>query len=537
MSSPKYVERRGILASAVAAKAQLYRSVAHRSLLFFLQGLSMKNGGLRAVAADLFSMFPGRIGKCDGLTRAQHADLLELLLNDQEDDAHRRALQIRWFSEFLELLCIDPSIDIEEISANKVSTDAPYFRDPIGAIMEYRKRRNASILASHVVTSIGSDVHRWLNRALCDRTITIIEGPSGAGKTNAAKLWCKLHPGEARFVTLSGITHRTGLFQKIGTALGLGICQHASSKLQAKIEAHLAMTKLMLVLDEAHYLWPQRKRSHSPPELIDWIDTIVNLGVPVALICTDQFAKLKSHVEKQTGWTSDQFIHRTCWKETIEKRPTKEDLRSVTGSLLSHRWNESHESWVFDSQCHPDQVCVNAIATYSQANVLPLPSVRNTVREARVLARERGGFVVSARDVKHALEARQRADVSIRTTFGAKAKKSQQRRQQSYLRAESPDLSGQEQAVEQEQITNFRATAPTDSRRFHTGNSGQAHRSLARGRYFLRGGDLDPHPFVFMFRTWDIPKADKLSAKLQYRLEPKTSRKTIKPIQKSSRAG
>src|SRR6266446_5658617 len=80
MSSTEYVARRGVLANAVAAKAQLYRSAAHRSLLFFLQGLSMDNGGLRAVASELFDMFPDRIGCCDSddLTQEQHAEKLAL---------------------------------------------------------------------------------------------------------------------------------------------------------------------------------------------------------------------------------------------------------------------------------------------------------------------------------------------------------------------------------------------------------------------------------------------------------------------------
>src|SRR6266404_1314793 len=61
MSSREYVARRGILGNAVAAKARLYKSAAHRSLLFFLQGLSMDDGGLRAMADDLFEMFPNNL--------------------------------------------------------------------------------------------------------------------------------------------------------------------------------------------------------------------------------------------------------------------------------------------------------------------------------------------------------------------------------------------------------------------------------------------------------------------------------------------
>src|SRR6266446_3226258 len=366
MSSPEYVSRRGILANAVAAKAQLYRSAAHRSLLLFLQGLSMHDGGLKAVAEDLFDMFPDRFlstietGDFDGLFQLDAEQVRELagfaldLLFQDEKPAQRRATQLRWCADFLERLCIDPAIDIEEIASKKMSPNAPYLRDPIGSLIECRKRRNAALLGRTAVTLNGSDIHKWLDRALATRRMTVIEGPSGSGKTHAVELWCRLHLGEARFVSLSGITHRTGLFQKIGTALGLAICQHASSKLQAKVEAHLATTKLMLVIDEAHYLWPAHKRNQSPPELIDWIDTVVNMGVPVALICTDQFAKLKSQVEKQTGWTSDQFIHRTPWKETIDGRPTKEDLRRVTNFSLRYRWSEPHEGWIFDAECLPD---------------------------------------------------------------------------------------------------------------------------------------------------------------------------------------
>ncbi len=219
MSSREYVERRGILGNAVAAKAKLYRSAAHRSLLFFLQGLSMDDGGLRTVANELFEMFPDNVSKryadIVGLNADERMRLFQLEHDSTLTDRQRRETKGRWLAEFLGRLCIDPSIDVEEISSNKLSPDAPYFRDPIGAIAEYRKRHSASLLVRTAVTSIGSEIHKWLDRALSTRRITVIEGPSGSGKTHAAELWCRRHLGEARFVTLSGITHRTGLFQKI----------------------------------------------------------------------------------------------------------------------------------------------------------------------------------------------------------------------------------------------------------------------------------------------------------------------------------
>src|SRR5437588_709892 len=58
MSSPEYAELRGIPGTAVAAKAQLYTDTRERSLLFFLQSLSIKGSGLRFVARAILERLP-----------------------------------------------------------------------------------------------------------------------------------------------------------------------------------------------------------------------------------------------------------------------------------------------------------------------------------------------------------------------------------------------------------------------------------------------------------------------------------------------
>ena len=58
MSSPEYMELRGIPGTAVAAKAQLDINAHTRSLLFFLQSLSIKGDGLRFVARALLERLP-----------------------------------------------------------------------------------------------------------------------------------------------------------------------------------------------------------------------------------------------------------------------------------------------------------------------------------------------------------------------------------------------------------------------------------------------------------------------------------------------
>ncbi len=87
---------------------------------------------------------------------------------------------------------------------------------------------------------------------------------------------------------------------------------------------------------------------------------------------------------------------------------------------------------------------VSAIAAYAASNLLPLPSIRSIIDETRVLARDRGRALVGARDVKQALTSRQRSDLAIRSAFGSRPMKSQQRQSLHH-----------QAGVAGEQITNF----------------------------------------------------------------------------------
>ena len=62
----------------------------------------------------------------------------------------------------------------------------------------------------------------------------MIEGESGSGKTTAVEAWCASHQGETRFVSLSGITHKTGFFRKLATAIGLAASKRKASDMQVQ---------------------------------------------------------------------------------------------------------------------------------------------------------------------------------------------------------------------------------------------------------------------------------------------------------------
>lgn len=61
-SAPEYEVLRGINGTAVAFKAALQEDPQARELLFFLQALSLREGGVKRIARELVAVFPERIG-------------------------------------------------------------------------------------------------------------------------------------------------------------------------------------------------------------------------------------------------------------------------------------------------------------------------------------------------------------------------------------------------------------------------------------------------------------------------------------------
>jgi hypothetical protein len=137
--------------------------------------------------------------------------------------------------------------------------------------------------------------------------------------------------------------------------------------------------------------------------LVDWINTaLVNHNVPVALICTDQFAKLKKRVEERTGWTSEQLEHRVKRYKKVTAQPTKQDLEAVAAKLLGMRWNTSQQRWnITGAALHPD--FVRMVVGYALTCKMRLPAVAATIEEARYQARKAGRSSVVATDIRTAL--------------------------------------------------------------------------------------------------------------------------------------
>lgn len=450
MSSPEYVETRGIYLNAVAEKASLMLSGQVRDLLYFLQGMSIQPGGVKKLAADILAEFPERIGTPtmhqlkirkgaypEPVCRAIHVELVcydeysdvmaELLGNEPEAprkytgdrgvefwiERCRERVAVK-LSDFIVQLCINPKVRVWPPASNEVATsiqnvqeeaigrdcdiETSEFKDPtlsgfddiMGALYEFQTRYAARQMESAVETTIAKEVFKNLSHCLASGKIVVLEGETRIGKTTAAEAWCAAHRGQARFVSISGITQKTNFFREIARAYGIAAGYGKSStEIQARVEDVSHKTHLMLVIDEAHFAFSQGRRIYSRPELIDWINTaLFNHRVPVALLATPQFSERLHQAEKQTGWFGDQFRARIGRYKRLPVKPTEQDVEAVVCRLLPAA----------------TVATVDAVVGYSLQLDRPLPAAVNLIEEARLIALENKRQNPSLKDIEAALK-------------------------------------------------------------------------------------------------------------------------------------
>jgi hypothetical protein len=411
MSSNEFAELRGISGIAVSARAAVLLNARKRNLVWFIQGLSLAEGGLNRVARELLEMFPDRIGTPamrkagvkpekmypDDLLDSVKYELMNLssqawlaasmvdepvapkpqrppasgaeliekcrsaaLLHREKSSRRLYASEATTLSleEFLIDLCINPRIhfpapgepmDVADIETDRAielnrelntgdfqTANLVYFRDIIGALFEYQTRYEAAARAKFQPTTISKKVWETLDYGLSSRGMVLLDGLEGRGKTESVKAWCALHLGQARFISLKGVTNKTTVFREIAKALGIASSYtRTATDMQARIEDVLKRSKIMLVMDEAHFLFHQGHRMYARPELIDWIDTAVcNCGVPIAMVTTPQFIKLMTRAADQVEWNYRQFRRRVRRWIKLPAVNTEDDIKAVARSVF-----------------------------------------------------------------------------------------------------------------------------------------------------------------------------------------------------------
>lgn len=430
-SSSKEFER-GLMANLTARRCSVLERAEDRELIWFIQLLSHQPGGIKKLAADLLAQFPDRNAtqsmrkfgvKAGQVYNAKQVRLirdempdgrfplkgeidfgcqgLEVFLDEPSERREQRQCEANCFpskysaadfvghcreaaaglEKHLMSLCLDPGMPVAD--------SAPwYFPTLISTLREVQAawigdRRPAA------VTSIGKKIFSALDYAMATRRLVVIDGLPRTGKTHAAQAWCNLHPGHARYLECPATNDDVSFFRAIARSLGVSINLNSKAQeLRNRIEEVLQGGDLALVIDEAHYLWPQRYYRQTTPARVIWVMSLVNHGIAVSLITAPQFFRSQKAIEKTSCWTSDQFVGRIGHYEKLPDALSPDDLKSVASVMLPGVSADS----------------VKALTLYAESSGKYLGGMDAIAARARFICQADRRQRVEFRDVKRAIQ-------------------------------------------------------------------------------------------------------------------------------------
>ncbi|HEY3762679.1 MAG TPA: AAA family ATPase [Verrucomicrobiae bacterium] len=433
---------RGLLAYLVAKRCAIVDSAEDRDLIWFLQYLSHQDGSLTAVAKALREKYadriqteemaemklkPGKICNAEQVRKLRgNARNSDYILKGETRDYLLRSIftvpakpstlwgaeRIREWKKYREEAQKNPTHypsddffnecigaaeshlekQLQEICLNpafKIEAGQPwYFPRLIETLREY-KTAFVEQQKDRVVTALGKKVREVLDYTFYSRGLTLIEGNARMGKSYSARAWCLEHPGQARFVEVPPSNDEAGFFRAIARGLGLGnFLQYKVAEIRERVESVLLSGDLLLVLDEAQRLWPQKNLRYGFPNRVNWVMTMANHNVPICAITTPQFIELQKAAEEKGRWNSAQLIGRICHYEPLPTDLDEADLMAVGKAVLPESSNE----------------VLRALAVYARSSARYLAAIDSIAKRARFISMRAGRADATTADVRTAMK-------------------------------------------------------------------------------------------------------------------------------------
>jgi hypothetical protein len=395
-SSPEF--ERGLIANLVAKRTAILDDPADRELIWFIQYLSHRPGGLAVIAKDLVSRYADKIQPSfdklgrDRDSRINGPAIYRAALADRPGDVsapptyskaqlaelgHVEAAEK--IERFLCEMCVNPEV--------KMDASPAYFPRLISTLRHYMAEFISAKKSGHV-TALGQKVFEVLDYTVFCRGLTLMQGEARLGKSHAARAWCEQHPGQARFIEVPSGNDEATFFRDLARGLGLGnFLNYKVVQIRERVESILLTGHLVLVLDEAQRLWPQTNFREGYPKRIVWVMTMANAGVPIAMVSTPQFFTTQKVVEKN-GWNSAQFTGRISHYEPLPADLSPEDLMAVAKSVLPEA----------------DAQSLRALAVYARSSARYLAAIDSISKRARYIAMRAGRATATTEDVRKAMQ-------------------------------------------------------------------------------------------------------------------------------------
>jgi len=224
---------------------------------------------------------------------------------------------------------------------------------------------------------------------MSQRGLVLAEGPYRTGKSYSAQAWAQMHLGQSRYVQLSSANDEGAFYRDIARAVGVACSsQMKAAEMRNRIESVLREQHLLLVIDEADFIWPQAVNVKEVPRRVCWILTsLVNNGVPVALIGSRNFSRLMANCEQRCRvWGSEQFHGRLRLRVPLPDKLSEADLFAIARAVVPEA----------------DDATRMLIVGHALKSNVPIPAIESIAARARWFASEQSR-ALSFADVRRAM--------------------------------------------------------------------------------------------------------------------------------------
>lgn len=315
-------------------------------------------------------------------------------------------------------LCLDPSRDL--------SGACPwYFSGLIEVLREYHLRW----ITTHkggAETKLGKIVAEEFDRAWNMRCLILLEGDPRRGKSFAGQKCCQLNPGKARFVEVPPGSDDTSFYRALARGLGIGnFLKYKAIDIRERVESVLLSGDLILVLDEAQRLWPERSQRYAHPTRINWVMYLANHKVPILLISTPQFLT-RQKIAETTGWNSAQLTGRIARHVPLPCNLDDSDLIGIGKSMLP------------EASAHD----LKAMAIYAKVSDRYLSAIEFIAQDASYRAKQAGRDRCNSADIAAAMVGLRPSDNRLNSALEKKNVEGSRRRLPAAPVVEPPPIMG-----------------------------------------------------------------------------------------------
>ncbi len=378
----------GIPAERVAARTSQLERASDVALVWYVQRRSWEDGGLALLAKELRSITPSPLGTNsmavlgtepgkvytasqvqavraelpsryvddfpltgedtsrdvleDACRRKDHEETDPYNLEPLTQTPRRRYPASYPAAAFLDLChqaAGDLAADIERACVGRggAALDVPfYFPRLWECVAENRVQWILAKRAPLAATETAAKVARALDFARFVRGLVLIIGNSGSGKSSGCLAWSIGSPGTSCIVEVPAGGGFGAFLRAIGRGLGMDVPSGTGNldPLQCRIQTVLRTGQVTLILDEAQRCFPEGNYRAARPRRLEWINSQLGCGVPIAFVSTAPFDDLLRAIANAKRWDANQFINRAKWRLDMPEQTSATEFEQVSRAMF-----------------------------------------------------------------------------------------------------------------------------------------------------------------------------------------------------------